>query len=109
MAYEIERVFGAVAGIGDLDEGPPWVPVAPGEAPKLVAAYRHARDSAGRLAAALKAAGIDPNEVPGLCPSLDVHGRPVVALGKISAGTAERITAVLRGLTGPPTDTGRAA
>jgi hypothetical protein len=109
IAHEIQRVFGAVAGLSGLDEDPPWVPVAPGEAPKLVAAYRQARECADQLAAALETAGIDPGEVPGLCASLDAAGRPVVALGKISAGTAERITAALRGLPDPPAGRDRAA
>jgi hypothetical protein len=58
---------------------------------------------------ALQEAGIDPDHDPDLCPSLDAAGRPVVALGRVNAGTAERITSALRSLPDPPAGRGQAA
>jgi hypothetical protein len=73
----------------------PWQPVAPGEAAGLITAYRQARLIADELHATLVAAGVDPDELTELCPSLDAAGRPVVVLGRVSARTARQLCDLL--------------
>ena len=82
----------------DWTEELPWQPVADGEAPALIAAYRQARTVAEELHAVLVAVGVDRDELAELCPSLDADGRPVVVLGRVSTATAQHLCEVL----GPP-------
>jgi hypothetical protein len=118
MDAEFRAVFGRVSGSGldgsgldgsgldaelaALADGPPWQPVTPDQVAGLLGSYRRAQILAAELRGALVAAGLEAGEVPGLCGSVDAHGRPVVVLGVVSAATARRLAVLVRGSRGRP-------
>jgi hypothetical protein len=92
MDAEFRAAFGRVSGFGlegsgldaelaALADDPPWQPVTADQVAGLLGSYRRAQILAAELRSALAAAGLDAGEVPGLCGSVDAHGRAVVVLG----------------------------
>ena len=79
----------------ELEVGPPWWAMVPGEMAGLVAAWGEACRTVDRLRAALVGAGVADSEVPDLAAGLDGFGRPVVLIGAVSATTAGTVADLL--------------
>lgn len=123
QATEILAASGWLPGSGleeemaDLEDTPPWQAVSPGDVAALAGAYRRAQTHAQELRAALAGVGLDAEEFPELCGTLDGQGQPVVGLGAVDVRTAARLTRVLGRRPAPPAkrlatgdrDEGRAA
>jgi hypothetical protein len=88
------RFAGAWAAVGD---GPAWRALTPQDVEGTQAAYRASQRLVARLGVLLVAAGIGGGDLPGLWPSVDAQGRPVVWLGAISAAGAVRLAEILEG------------
>ena len=89
---EADRFDAAWAALGD---GPAWRALTPEDVPGAQAAYRQSERVVGRLRGLLDAVGIGGADLPGLWPSLDAQGRPVVWLGTLSVAGADRLAAIL--------------
>jgi hypothetical protein len=92
----------------ELMDGAPWQSVSPGELAGLLAAYVQARAVREELREAL--ARVDLlDEFPELSGCVDGHGRAVLRIGIVSAGTGARLARVLRAAAMPPEERGKAA
>jgi hypothetical protein len=109
---EFEEVLGAFDAaaldieLRKLAGGPSRESVELGEVAALLTAYREARVRADELRMVLVGAGLENDELPELCGTVDEHGRAVVMLGAVAMTTATRLVRLVGGQPLPPRDEG---
>jgi len=104
---EWETVFGRVSSrdlAGEwaaLADGPPWQLVRREDVAGQMAVFGQASGMADQLRGLLRADGLGVVDVPEVCPDLDMRGRPVVTLVKLSSRAVERLSDLLRSAPDP--------
>jgi len=105
---EWETVFGRVSSrdlAGEwaaLADGPPWQLVRREDVAGQMAAFGQASGMADGLRGLLRADGLSVVDVPEVCPDVDMRGRPVVTVVKLSVRAVERLSDLLRAAPGRP-------